>query len=226
MHHPLLISADLDFPLGAGPPVYRDLVDAVDALLRGEPDHRDLLGKLDEMRADGDEDARLPVNIENVVIQSGRDRKALVRAIPSVAERAGSFHQYGRMSVDELLGDGGRGVQVLEARTLDSMVFLNRGTRFEPMPLPVEAQFSTAFGVSVADWNGDGREDLFLAQNFFGVDAETSRQDAGTGLVLLGDGRGGFRFAGTGGAGWRREGGAGRARGGWGGLGAGEGGVR
>jgi len=122
-----------------------------------------------------------------------RDRKALVRAIPSVAERAGSFHQYGRMSVDELLGDGVRGVKVLEATTLDSMVFLNRGTRFEAMPLPVEAQFSTAFGVSVADWDGDGREDLFLAQNFFGVDAETSRQDAGTGLVLLGDGRGGFR---------------------------------
>ncbi|NJR80273.1 hypothetical protein [Sphingomonas corticis] len=82
MHHPLLISADLDFPLGSGPAVYRDLVDAVDALLRGEPDHRDLLGKLDEMRADGDEDARLPVNIENIVIQSGRDRKALVGKTP------------------------------------------------------------------------------------------------------------------------------------------------
>jgi enediyne biosynthesis protein E4 len=81
----------------------------------------------------------------------------------------------------------------LSARSFDSMVFLNRGDHFEARPLPVEAQFSAAFGVSVADFDGDGREDLFLAQNFFGVDAETTRQDAGTGLVLLGDGRGGFR---------------------------------
>jgi hypothetical protein len=31
-----------------------------------------------------------------------------------------------------------------------------------------------------------------LAQNFFGVDVETSRHDAGRGLLLRGDGRGGF----------------------------------
>ena len=76
------------------------------------------------------------------------------------------------------------------------MVFLNRGDHFEARPLPAEAQFAPAFGVSVADFDGDGREDVFLAQNFFGVDAETSRQDAGVGLVLLGDGRGGFRALG------------------------------
>src|SRR5205809_881944 len=54
----------------------------------------------------------------------------------------------------------------------------------------------TASGIGVADVDGDGKEDVFLAQNFFGVDAETSRHDAGTGLLLLGDGRGGFRALG------------------------------
>src|SRR5262249_8745496 len=38
-----------------------------------------------------------------------------------------------------------------------------------------------------------GNEDVFLAQNFFDVDAETSRCDAGRGLWLQGDGQGGFR---------------------------------
>ncbi|MBL9139469.1 MAG: CRTAC1 family protein, partial [Verrucomicrobiales bacterium] len=52
---------------------------------------------------------------------------------------------------------------------------------------------STSFGISVADFDGDGHEDLFLAQNFFGVDHETSRQDAGRGLLLLGDGHGSFQ---------------------------------
>lgn len=82
MHHPLLFSADLDYPLGSGPAVYRDLVEALDKLLKQEADHPDLLGKLDEMRRDGDDEPSLPVNIENVIIQSERDRKALVGAKP------------------------------------------------------------------------------------------------------------------------------------------------
>lgn len=72
------------------------------------------------------------------------------------------------------------------------MVFLNRGDHFEARPLPSEAQFAPAFGICVADLDGDGNEDIFLAQNFSGVDAETSRYDAGRGLWLRGDGHGNF----------------------------------
>jgi len=44
----------------------------------------------------------------------------------------------------------------------------------------------------VADFDGDGHEDVFLSQNFFGTRTDTSRYDAGRGLLLRGDGRGGF----------------------------------
>jgi hypothetical protein len=94
--------------------------------------------------------------------------------------------------VAELLGDKIGITSQLQSDTSDSMLFVNRGDHFEARPLPIEAQFAPAFGLSVADFDGDGKEDLFLAQNFFGVDAETTRQDAGVGLVLLGDGVGGF----------------------------------
>jgi len=46
--------------------------------------------------------------------------------------------------------------------------------------------------VSVADVDGDGKEDIFLSQNFFATDGDTSRYDAGRGLWLKGDGQGGF----------------------------------
>jgi len=48
------------------------------------------------------------------------------------------------------------------------------------------------FGIAVGDLDGDGKEDLFLAQNFFGVSPSESRQDAGCGLWLRGDGNGDF----------------------------------
>jgi len=48
-------------------------------------------------------------------------------------------------------------------------------------------------GVAAGDYDGDGNDDVYLAQNFFNVDSETSRHDAGLGLVMTGDGRGGFR---------------------------------
>ena len=122
-----------------------------------------------------------------------REREVLLGAMPFLALKAPDHHAYGRASVQELLGEKAAAARELKATTFDSMVFLNRGDHFEAHPLPVEAQFAPAFGVSVADFDGDGHEDLFLAQNFFGVDAESCRQDAGTGLVLLGDGQGGFR---------------------------------
>jgi enediyne biosynthesis protein E4 len=58
--------------------------------------------------------------------------------------------------------------------------------------LPLEAQLAPAFGVCVGDYDGDGQEDVFVSQNFFGTDLESGRYDAGRGLWLRGDGHGGF----------------------------------
>ena len=76
---------------------------------------------------------------------------------------------------------------------METTLFLNRTGRFEARPLPAEAQFAPAFGVSVGDLDGDGNEDLFLSQNFFAVGPGASRYDAGRGLWLKGDGAGNFK---------------------------------
>ena len=44
------------------------------------------------------------------------------------------------------------------------MVFLNRGDHFEARPLPLEAQFAPAFGLTVADFDGDGDLDLLCGE--------------------------------------------------------------
>ena len=122
-----------------------------------------------------------------------RQLNALAKGMPFLRERFSSHRAFSQAGVEDLLGAKTNTATVLEAGWLESTVFLNRGGRFEAVPLPVEAQMSAAFGLCVGDADGDGVEDLFLAQNFFGAQPETPRLDGGRGLWLQGDGRGGFR---------------------------------
>ena len=74
---------------------------------------------------------------------------------------------------------------------LEHTVFLSKSTgQFTARPLPIEAQFAPVFGLNIADFNGDGKEDLFIAQNFFASQRETPRSDGGRGLLIKGDGAG------------------------------------
>ena len=117
--------------------------------------------------------------------------------LPSIHERVASFADYSRLTVDEVLGSAIKTVGRVGATTFEHTLFLNRGDRFAAHALPRASQVAPAFGVVVADFNGDGREDLFLAQNFSPTDINTMRFDAGAGQLLLGDGRGGFRALGV-----------------------------
>jgi enediyne biosynthesis protein E4 len=113
--------------------------------------------------------------------------------LPALRQRFETYGAFGVAGVDEILGDRFAGAGRLEATHLESMVFLNRGGRFEARPLPREAQWAPAFGVVVGDFDGDGHEDVVLSQNFFANEAETGRYDDGRGLWLRGDGRGGLK---------------------------------
>jgi hypothetical protein len=113
-------------------------------------------------------------------------------AIPSVGQRFHSFKAFAEASIAEVLGSKASTAKFLEAAWLETTVFLNTPKGFVPIPLPHAAQWSPAFAPCVADFNGDGHDDIFLSQNFFATEPETARYDAGRGLCLLGDGHGNF----------------------------------
>ena len=114
-------------------------------------------------------------------------------AIPTVKTQIATYAEFSRANVDELLGPMAKSAVRVGATTFDHTLLLNRGDHFDVRPLPAAAQLAPAFATVVADFDGDGKEDLFLAQNFFPTEIGTMRFDAGAGLLLLGDGRGGFR---------------------------------
>jgi len=113
-------------------------------------------------------------------------------ALPWVREKMPTWTAYANASLEEIYGDKLKQAQELQAGWLETTLFLNRGDGFEARELPIEAQFAPAFAVCVGDLDGDGFEDVFLSQNFFGVPVGTSRHDAGRGLWLRGDGKGNF----------------------------------
>jgi len=121
-----------------------------------------------------------------------RGLNGVARGMPWVRQRYSTHAAYSEAGIEEILGERLKTAKVWEAVWLETTVFLNRGGRFEAVVLPGEAQYAPAFGVSVGDMDGDGKEDIFLSQNFFGVDEETTRYDAGRGVWLRGDGRGHF----------------------------------
>ena len=122
-----------------------------------------------------------------------RDRTALTLAWPDLATRFPTHHAYGQATIAELLGNQLTKARSVTATHLDTTLFLNQGSHFKPIPLPNEAQLTPVFSVNVGDYDGDGNEDLFLAQNFFGSASDLSREDSGLGLWLHGTGDGTFR---------------------------------
>jgi len=121
------------------------------------------------------------------------DRAWLAQGIPKIASEFASHAEFSRATIPVILKRmGAAKASWVGASELASMVFLNRGTRFEALPLPVEAQRAPVFSVAVGDLDGDGVQDLLASQNFFGTASDLTREDGGYGLVLRGRGDGTF----------------------------------
>jgi enediyne biosynthesis protein E4 len=114
-------------------------------------------------------------------------------AISGAIARVPTFGAFADSTMDGVLGPDRVLATTLRATTMAHTVFLHRGDRFEAAILPDVAQLAPASGVAIADLDGDGTEDVVLAQNFYPTALGMPRLDAGRGLVLVGDGRGGLR---------------------------------
>ena len=187
-------------------------VDAVD--LRGTGRQDLVLGNLglnSYLQASAKEPVRLYIgdfshtgggNIEQILTSyrngisypiAGRDE--LLKKIPSLRAKYPTYKAFGGSRIEDLIPAGDlRQAQVREAETFASTVALNDGDgTFTLRALPTEAQFAPIRAVLADDYDGDGRLDLLLGGNLFGVSPMLGRYDASYGLLLEGDGSGSFR---------------------------------
>ncbi len=121
-----------------------------------------------------------------------RTLEDLAGAMPFLREQFPTHRSYSEAGLSAVLKAAASPPRQLEAVTLATTVFLRRESGFVARILPTEAQLSPAWAVSVADLDLDGREDIFLSQNFFATRPDMPRMDAGRGLWLWGKGGGEF----------------------------------
>ncbi len=121
-------------------------------------------------------------------------RHDLVMQMPSLKKKYLKYENYKEQTITDIFTPKQleRAVH-LEARWMSSSVLLSKADGgYEMQALPWEAQLSPMFGMVVADFDGDGRQDILLAGNLYRVKPEAGRYDADYGLYLRGDGKGGF----------------------------------
>jgi hypothetical protein len=135
----------------------------------------------------------LEAEYEGGVIFPRRDLFVLGAVFPSLRSHFPTHRAFGQASLSRILKAMKWGTKTIKATTLASMVFLNRGSSFLAVPLPAEAQLAPAFCPCIADFDGDGHQDIFLSQNCFALPPDTPRLDGGEGLLLKGDGQGGLK---------------------------------
>lgn len=122
-------------------------------------------------------------------------RHDLVRQLPGLKKKYLKYHDYKEQTIEDLFSaEQLRKSVVKEVYNLQSSILINNGNgTFQMEALPLPAQFSPVYGICVEDVDQDGKLDVLLGGNLYGVKPEVGRYDASYGLWLKGNGDGTFQ---------------------------------
>ncbi|WP_461108096.1 VCBS repeat-containing protein [Spirosoma koreense] len=118
----------------------------------------------------------------------------MVKQMIGIKRRYLKYNAFGKASMSQVLTEEERNQALkLSATYLTTSYIENKGNgQFDVRPLPLSAQTAPVFGMLTQDVDGDGNLDAVLVGNDYGTDLVAGRMDAFNGLVLKGNGQGGF----------------------------------
>ena len=122
----------------------------------------------------------------------GRDD--IAERMPTLKKRFDNYNKFANATMQEIFTpDMMKDAQRLKATMLQSCYLRNEGNgKFTMFPLPAQAQVSALNGMLADDFDGDGNLDVLINGNDFSTEVSIGRYDALNGLLLKGDGKGGF----------------------------------
>ncbi|MEL7269410.1 MAG: VCBS repeat-containing protein [Bacteroidota bacterium] len=115
--------------------------------------------------------------------------------VPALKDKIKKYDEFASLELESVYGSENLKESLhYQADTFASSYIENLGEgAFRIVKLPRSAQYSSINAILVEDYNQDGHLDALIAGNLFTSEIETPRNDAGTGVLMLGDGKGGFQ---------------------------------
>ncbi len=114
--------------------------------------------------------------------------------IPGLKKKIQKYDIFASLEINQVYGDTGlQSALHYVTDTFASSYIENLGNgTFQLSQLSNDAQLSNINDIEVLDINKDGNLDFIAVGNLFVSEIETPRNDAGSGVLMLGDGKGGF----------------------------------
>jgi enediyne biosynthesis protein E4 len=120
-------------------------------------------------------------------------RDVLLKQIPGLKKKFVRYTPYANAILTDVFNEKMlETAQKIEVNILASVFLENKNGKFEVRNLPDAAQMSPIFSFLKKDLDSDGDLDLVGVGNDYGPQVETGRMDAGSGIVLLNDGKANF----------------------------------
>ena len=122
-------------------------------------------------------------------------RSDLVSQLPILKKKYLYFKNYKEQTINDIFAAQKIKEAIhWEVNELRTGVLFNKGNnQFSFEALPIEAQFSPVYAISIQDFDGDGAKDILMGGNFSRSKPEVGTYMAQFGLMLKGDNKGHFK---------------------------------
>jgi hypothetical protein len=122
-----------------------------------------------------------------------RGKDCTSEQMPLIGERFETFQEFAAADIKKIIGPSFEDALHLEAHNFESGIFKLKENQFVFDEFPFQGQLSPGLAIEAFDVNGDGLKDLLFAGNIYQMEVETTKLDAGTGLIMINEGEGKFR---------------------------------
>ncbi len=132
----------------------------------------------------------------NGVSYPAASRDDITEQLPGLKKKFLEYKDYANATINDMFtADQLKDAGILKAETMQTVYLENKsGKGFALHTLPLEAQYAPVYGIVAADINHDGKKDILLAGNNGWTRIKFGRYSANHGVLLLGDGKGGFSY--------------------------------
>lgn len=122
-----------------------------------------------------------------------RGRECTSQQMPAIKQKFKDYESFSQATLEDVYTEGSLENSLhYQVKSFGSVYLENKNGKYLVHQLPKLAQLSAINQILVEDYDADGNLDALIAGNLHSSEVETPRNDASNGLLLKGNGKGGF----------------------------------